>query len=76
MLIQFIWGLQPDLARSVSLHYPTSIVKAVSLAKTICTACPSVLCLALLPMVYSGHDQTTVTSHKRQLEDLMMAYFS
>ena len=31
---QFIWGLQPDLARSVSLHYPTSIAKAVSLAET------------------------------------------
>ena len=34
MLNQFIWGLQPDLARSVSLHYPTSIAKAVSLAET------------------------------------------
>ena len=34
MLNQFIWGLQPDLAQSVSLHYPTSIAKAVSLAKT------------------------------------------
>ena len=34
MLNQFIWGLQPDLARSVSLHYPRTIVKAVSLAET------------------------------------------
>ena len=34
MLNQFIWGLQPDLARSVSLHYPTSIAKAVSLVET------------------------------------------
>ena len=34
MLNQFIWGLQPDLARSVSLHYPTSIAKAVLLAET------------------------------------------
>ena len=34
MLNQFIWGLQPDLARSVSLHYPTSNAKAVSLAET------------------------------------------
>ena len=34
MLNQFIWGLQPDLARFVSLHYPTSIAKAVLLAKT------------------------------------------
>ena len=34
MLNQFIWGLQPDLARYVSLHYPTSIAKAVSLAET------------------------------------------
>ena len=34
MLNQFIWGLQPDLARFVSLHYPTSIAKAVSLAET------------------------------------------
>ena len=34
MLNPFIWGLQPDLARSVSLHYPTSIAKAVSLAET------------------------------------------
>ena len=29
MLHQFIWGLQPDPARFVSLHYPTSIAKAV-----------------------------------------------
>ena len=34
MLNLFIWGLQPDLARSVSLHYPESIAKAVSLAET------------------------------------------
>ena len=34
MLNQFVWGLQPDLARSVSLHYPNSIAKAVSLAET------------------------------------------
>ena len=34
MLNLFIWGLQPDLARSVSLHYPQSIAKAVSLAET------------------------------------------
>ena len=34
MLNQFVWGLQPDLARSVSLHYPNSISKAVSLAET------------------------------------------
>ena len=31
---QFIWGFQPDLVRSVSIHYPTSIAKEVSLAKT------------------------------------------
>ena len=34
MLNQFAWGLQPELARSVSLHYPKSIVQAVSLAET------------------------------------------
>ena len=34
MLNQFVWGLQPDLARSVSLHYPRTIAKAVSLAET------------------------------------------
>ena len=34
MLNQFIWGLQPDLARSVSLHYPTSIAKALLLVET------------------------------------------
>ena len=34
MLNQFIWGLQPELARSISLHYPKSIVSAVSLAET------------------------------------------
>ena len=34
MLNLFIWGLQPDLTRSVSLHYPQSIAKAVSLAET------------------------------------------
>ena len=33
MLNQFVWGLQPELARSVSLHYPKSIVQAVPLAK-------------------------------------------
>ena len=27
MLNQFIWGLQPDLARSVSLHYPILLQK-------------------------------------------------
>ena len=30
MLNQFLWGLQPDLARSTSLHYPKSIAQAVS----------------------------------------------
>ena len=34
MLNQFIWGLQPQLARSVSLHYPKSIAQTVSLAET------------------------------------------
>ena len=34
MLNQFVWGLQPELARSVSLHYPKSIAQAVSLAET------------------------------------------
>ena len=34
MLNQFIWGLQPELARSVSLHYPKSIAQAISLAET------------------------------------------
>ena len=29
-----MWGLQPGLARSVSLHYPKSIAQAVSLAET------------------------------------------
>ena len=33
MLNQFIWGLQPDLAQFVNLHYPTSIAKAASLAE-------------------------------------------
>ena len=35
MLNQFIWGLQPEVARSVSLQYPKSIGQAVSLAETI-----------------------------------------
>ena len=34
MLNQFIWGLQPELACSISLQYPKSITQAVSLAKT------------------------------------------
>ena len=34
LLNQFVWGLQPELARSVSLHYPKSITQAVSLAET------------------------------------------
>ena len=34
MLNQFIWGLQPQFARSVSLQYPKSIAQAVSLAET------------------------------------------
>ena len=29
LLNQFVWGLQPELARSVSLHYPKSIAHAV-----------------------------------------------
>ena len=34
MLNQFIWGLQLELARSISLQYPKSIAQAVSLAET------------------------------------------
>ena len=34
MLNQLVWRLQPELARSVSLHYPKSIAQAVSLAET------------------------------------------
>ena len=34
LLNQFVWGLQPEIARSVSLHYPKSIAQAVSLAET------------------------------------------
>ena len=34
MLNQFIWGLQPELARSVSLQYPKSITQVVPLAET------------------------------------------
>ena len=34
LLNQFVWGLQPELARSISLHYPKSIAQAVSLAET------------------------------------------
>ena len=34
LLNQFVWGIQPELARSVSLHYPQSIAQAVSLAET------------------------------------------
>ena len=34
LLNQFVWGLQPELARSVSLHYPKSIAQAVYLAET------------------------------------------
>ena len=34
LLNQFVWGLQPELARYVSLHYPKSIAHAVSLAET------------------------------------------
>ena len=34
MLNQFVWGLQLELARSVSLHYPKSIAQAISLVET------------------------------------------
>ena len=34
MLHQFISGLQPELAHSISLEYPKSIAQVVSLAKT------------------------------------------
>ena len=34
MLNQFVWGLQLELARFVSLHYPKSSAQAVSLAET------------------------------------------
>ena len=33
MFNQFIWGLQPELARSISLQYPKSIAHAVSLVE-------------------------------------------
>ena len=29
LLNQFVWGLRPELAHSVSLHYPKSIAQAV-----------------------------------------------
>ena len=34
LLNQFVWGLQLELARSISLRYPKSIAKVVSLAET------------------------------------------
>ena len=34
LLNQFVWGLQLELARSVSLHYPKSITQVVSMAET------------------------------------------
>ena len=34
LLNQFIWGLQPELACSISLQYPKSIAQVVSLAET------------------------------------------
>ena len=34
LLNEFVWGLQPELARSVSLHYPKSIAQAVSLVES------------------------------------------
>ena len=34
LLNQFVRGLQPELARFVSLHYPKSIAQAVSLVET------------------------------------------
>ena len=33
MLNQFIWGLQPELARSISLQYPKSFPQAMSLVE-------------------------------------------
>ena len=33
MLNQFVWGLQSELARSISLQYPESIVQAISLGE-------------------------------------------
>ena len=35
MLKQFVCGLQAELARSISMHYPKSIAQSVSLAQTI-----------------------------------------
>ena len=34
MLRQFIWGLQPDLVRSVCLQHPKYIAQAISLPET------------------------------------------
>ena len=33
MLNQFVWGLQPELARFMSLQYPKSIMQEVPLAE-------------------------------------------
>lgn len=50
--------------------------EAVSLAKTICTSSANVLCFVLLPVIYSGMEQTTVMKHKRYMEDLMVALWA
>ena len=46
MVNQFIWGLQPKLARSVAMQYPKSIAQAVSLAETTELAVKASRCLA------------------------------
>ena len=42
LLNQFVWGLQPELARFVSLHYPKSIAQAVSLGRNHRAGCQSI----------------------------------
>ena len=51
MLNQFILGLQPKVARSISLHYPKSIAQVASLAETTELAVKAYCCIIYIRIV-------------------------
>ena len=48
---------------------------AVEAAKALCAAVPSAVAFALLPMLHSSTDCATITTKRRNVEDMMMARF-
>ena len=48
--------------------------EAVSLAKSLCSATPQAICFVLLPQFHASADREVIVKHRRQLEDLLLAF--